>query len=80
MFTSSHVTLVALPSATSEGILSPSYSGFFRTDVPSSQYSFKSLTALFKIGPSIVAAMVIVKGLLSLRREMVSRRICWGNQ
>ncbi len=30
MFTSSHVILVAHPSATSEGTLYPSYSGFFR--------------------------------------------------
>jgi hypothetical protein len=38
LFTSSHFTPGAHPSATSEGTLSPSYSGFFRTDVPSSQY------------------------------------------
>jgi hypothetical protein len=39
VFTSSNFTLVAHPSATSEGTLSPSYSSFFRTDVPSSQYT-----------------------------------------
>jgi len=34
-----NITLGAHPSATGEGTLYPSYSGFFRTDVPSSQYS-----------------------------------------
>ncbi len=36
----SNFILVAHPSATSEGMLYPSYSGFFRTGVPSSQYKY----------------------------------------
>ena len=49
MFTSANFTPVAHPFATNEGTLSPSYSSFFRTDVPSSQYrslmcSFSSLS------------------------------------
>jgi hypothetical protein len=39
MFISSNCLLVAHPSATSEGTLSPSSRGFFRTDVLSSHYS-----------------------------------------
>ena len=38
MFMFSNFTLVAHPFATSEGTLYPSYSSFFRTYVPSSQY------------------------------------------
>src|SRR5258706_13488565 len=37
--TSSNFTLVAHPSATSEGTLYRSNCGFFRTDVPCSQYN-----------------------------------------
>ena len=39
MFTSSNCILVADPSATSEGTLYSTYSGFIRTDVLSSQYN-----------------------------------------
>jgi hypothetical protein len=39
MLTSSNFTLVAHPSAISQGTLYPSYSSFSRTDVPSSQYN-----------------------------------------
>ena len=39
IFTSSNFTLVAHPSATSEGLLYRSDGGFSRTDVPSSQYT-----------------------------------------
>jgi len=48
MFTSSNFTLVAHPSATSEGTLYLTYSGFFRTDVLCSQYRDPFAT-LFKI-------------------------------
>jgi hypothetical protein len=41
MLTSSNFTLVAHPSAISQGTLYPSYSSFSRTDVPSSQYRGK---------------------------------------
>ena len=53
VFTSSNFTPGAHPSATSESTLSPSYSGFFRTDVPSSQYHHgelpRSLPALLPL-------------------------------
>jgi hypothetical protein len=41
LFTPSHFTLAARLFATSEGSLSRFYGGFFRTDVPSSQYNHR---------------------------------------